>query len=196
MEVRLSDTDRAVYEFIKNQLEEGYAPTIREICLEFNMKSTSSAHRSINKLAQAGLIEKGEGRFRALRLTGRNGMRIPVMGTVTAGTPITAIEYISDYISFQPDRNYTNPLFALNVRGDSMINIGILDGDLVIVEKTSYAENGDIVVALVDDEDATVKRFFKEDGRYRLQPENDFMEPIYSDNVSIIGKVVAVVRYL
>ena len=116
--------------------------------------------------------------------------------TVTAGIPITAIEEITDYISFQPARHYSNPLFALKVRGESMINAAILDGDMVVIEQTPYAENGDIVCALVDNESATIKTFYKEDGHYRLQPENDTMDPIIVDEVSILGKVVGVVRYL
>lgn len=120
---------------------------------------------------------------------------IPLVGTVAAGIPITAIENITDYVTFEPHKSYENPLFALRVRGESMINAGILDGDIVIVEQTPYAENGDIVVALVDHSEATVKTFFKEDGHYRLQPENDFMEPIIVEDVDILGKVVSLIRY-
>ena len=118
------------------------------------------------------------------------------MGTVTAGTPITAIEYVEEYINFQPSRNYSDPLFALKVKGDSMINAAILDGDIVVVEQSPYAQNGEIVVALVDGQDATVKTFYKEDGRFRLQPENDTMDPIIVDKVDVLGKVVGVIRYL
>lgn len=123
-------------------------------------------------------------------------MKIPLAGTVTAGQPITAIEDITDYISFQPDKHYQNPLFALKVRGESMINAAILDGDIVVIEQGSYAENGDIVCALVDNEAATIKTFYKENGRFRLQPENDTMDPIIVDEVQILGKVVGVIRYL
>ncbi len=191
-----TERDSKVFEFIKKRIEEGYAPTVREICKEFSFKSTSMAYICINRLVDKGLLEKGSKQNRAIRLVGSSAARVPLMGTVTAGMPITAIENITDYVSFNTDRYDSDELFALKVRGDSMINIGILNGDIVIVEKTSFAENGEIVVALVDDEDATVKRFFKEDGGYRLQPENDSMEPIYSDHVSILGKVVAVLRYL
>ena len=194
--MRLSDNERRVFEFIKQRLEEGYPPTVREICAEFGFKSTSTAHRYINALIEKGLLQKGNNQNRALRLSGGNGMKIPLVGTVTAGVPITAIEDITDYISFQPDKNYSNPLFALKVRGESMINAAILDGDIVVVEQTPYAENGEIIVALVDGESATVKTFYKENGHYRLQPENDTMEPIIVNEVRILGKVVGVIRYL
>lgn len=193
---KVTENEKMVFEFIKDRIEEGYPPTVREICAEFGFKSTSTAHRYINNLTAKGLLEKGNNRNRAIRLTGGNGMKIPLVGTVTAGIPITAIEEITDYISFQPARHYSNPLFALKVRGESMINAAILDGDMVVIEQTPYAENGDIVCSLVDNESATIKTFYKEDGHYRLQPENDTMDPIIVDEVSILGKVVGVVRYL
>lgn len=193
---KVTENEKMVFEFIKDRIEEGYPPTVREICAEFGFKSTSTAHRYINNLTAKGLLEKGNNQNRAIRLTGGNGMKIPLVGTVTAGIPITAIEELTDYISFQPARHYSNPLFALKVRGESMINAAILDGDMVVIEQTPYAENGDIVCALVDNESATIKTFYKEDGHYRLQPENDTMDPIIVDKVSILGKVVGVVRYL
>lgn len=193
---KVTENEKMVFEFIKDRIEEGYPPTVREICAEFGFKSTSTAHRYINNLTAKGLLEKGNNQNRAIRLTGGNGMKIPLVGTVTAGVPITAIEEITDYISFQPARHYSNPLFALKVRGESMINAAILDGDMVVIEQTPYAENGDIVCALVDNESATIKTFYKEDGHYRLQPENDTMDPIIVDEVSILGRVVGVVRYL
>ena len=193
---KVTENEKMVFEFIKDRIEEGYPPTVREICAEFGFKSTSTAHRYINNLTAKGLLEKGNNQNRAIRLTGGNGMKIPLVGTVTAGIPITAIEEITDYISFQPARHYSNPLFALKVRGESMINAAILDGDMVVIEQTPYAENGDIDCALVDNESATIKTFYKEDGHYRLQPENDTMDPIIVDEVSILGKVVGVVRYL
>ena len=193
---KVTENEKMVFEFIKDRIEEGYPPTVREICAEFGFKSTSTAHRYINNLTAKGLLEKGNNQNRAIRLTGGNGMKIPLVGTVTAGIPITAIEEITDYISFQPARHYSDPLFALKVRGESMINAAILDGDMVVIEQTPYAENGDIVCALVDNESATIKTFYKEDGHYRLQPENDTMDPIIVDEVKILGKVVGVVRYL
>ena len=192
---KVTENEKMVFEFIKDRIEEGYPPTVREICAEFGFKSTSTAHRYINNLTAKGLLEKGNNQNRAIRLTGGNGMKIPLVGTVTAGIPITAIEEITDYISFQPARHYSNPLFALKVRGESMINAAILDGDMVVIEQTPYAENGDIVCALVDNESATIKTFYKEDGHYRLQPENDTMDPIIVDEVKILGKVVGVCKY-
>lgn len=194
--MKITENERKVFEFIKQRVDEGYPPTVREICSEFGFKSTSTAHRYINSLTEKGFLEKGSKQNRAIRLVGSAGMRIPLVGTVTAGTPITAIEYVSEYINFQPARNYSNPLFALKVRGESMINAAILDGDIVVVEQTPYAENGEIVVALVDGDSATVKTFYKEDGHFRLQPENDTMDPIIVDSVDILGKVVGVIRYI
>lgn len=194
--MKLTEKDKKVFEFIKQRSEDGFMPTVREICEEFGFKSTSTAHRCIASLAENGLIEKGNRQNRAIRIAGRSATYVPLMGVVTAGQPITAIEDITDYISFQAEKSYSNPLFALKIRGESMINAGILNDDIVIVEQTSFAENGEIVIALVDEEEATVKRFYKENGHYRLQPENDDMEPIILDSVSIIGKVIAVLRYL
>lgn len=192
----LNEKAKKVYEYIKERSSDGIPPTVREICAALKLKSTSTAHRYINILVDEGLLEKAGDLSRGIRLSGRGATRVPLMGTVTAGQPITAIEDITDYINFQEDRHYVSPLFALKIRGESMINIGILDGDIVIVEQASTAKNGDIVVALVDNSDATCKRFFKEDGHYRLQPENDTMDPIIVDEVQILGKVVAVLRYL
>lgn len=194
--MKLTENEKLVYELISQRISEGYPPTVREICAKLGFRSTSTAHRYINSLASKGLIEKGDNQNRAIRLAGKSPSRVPVVGKVTAGSPITAIEDITDYISFIPPKSYDGELFALRVSGDSMINAAILDGDMVIVEKTDYAENGEIVVALVNGSDATVKRFYKENGSYRLQPENDNMEPIYSDSVQIAGKVVAVMRYI
>lgn len=194
--MKLSENEKKVFEYVKQRIESGYAPSIREICAEFGFRSTSTAHRYINSLKDKGLLEKGENMNRAIKLTGAKSAMVPVIGTVTAGVPITAIEDITGYISFVPNKNYVYPLFALKVRGDSMINAAILDGDVVIAEQVPVVSNGEIAVCLVDGEDATVKRFYKENGYYRLQPENDSMKPIYSENVAILGKVVAVVRYI
>lgn len=194
--MKLSENEKRVFEYIKQRLEDGYPPTVREICSEFGFKSTSTAHRYIASLTEKGLLEKASNQNRAIKLVGSNGVKVPLVGTVTAGQPITAIEEITDYLNFQPERHYTNPLFALKVRGESMINAAILDGDIVIVEQVPVAENGEIVVALVENESATVKRFYKEDGHFRLQPENDTMEPIIVDEVKILGRVVAVIRYI
>lgn len=192
----LNDKAKAVYEYIKERSEDGIPPSIREICSALGLKSTSTAHRYINLLVEEGLIEKHGNQNRAIKLAGKSATRVPLMGVVTAGQPITAIEDLTEYISFQPEASYQYPLFALTIRGESMINAGILNGDIVIVEKVPTASNGDIVIALVDHSDATCKRFFKEDGHYRLQPENDAMDPILADEVELLGKVVAVIRYL
>lgn len=194
--MKLSDNEKKVFEFIKQRLEEGYPPTVREICAEFDFKSTSTAHRYIASLTEKGLLEKGANQNRAIKLVGRQGTMVPLVGTVTAGVPITAVEDITDYISFHPNKRYSNPLFALKVRGESMINAAILDGDIVVAEQVPVVENGEIAVCLVDGDSATVKRFYKENGHFRLQPENDNMDPIIVDEVAILGRVVAVLRYI
>lgn len=192
----LNEKAMNIYQFIKDTIENGYPPTVREICSALNIKSTSTVHKYINLLVEEGYIEKVDNHNRAIRLKGaEGGVSVPVVGNVAAGIPITAIENITDYISFTSDQTYSNPLFALKVKGESMINVGIFDGDLIVVEQMNYAENGDIVVALVDGESATVKTFYKEDGHFRLQPENDSMEPIIADDVEILGKVRALIRY-
>ncbi len=192
----LNEKAMNIYQFIKDSIENGYPPTVREICSALDIKSTSTVHKYINLLVEEGYIEKMDNHNRAIRLKGaESGVSVPVVGNVAAGIPITAIENITDYISFTSDQTYSNPLFALKVKGESMINVGIYDGDLIVVEQMNYAENGDIVVALVDGESATVKTFYKEDGHFRLQPENDSMEPIIADDVEILGKVRALIRY-
>ncbi|HNX64178.1 MAG TPA: transcriptional repressor LexA [Oscillospiraceae bacterium] len=191
----LNEKAKAIYEYIKERTSDGIPPTVREICKELNLKSTSTAHRYINILVEEGLLEKSGKLNRAIKLSGKGATRIPLMGTVTAGQPITAIEDITDYINFQEEKNYQYPLFALKIRGESMINAGIFDGDIVVVEQTPTASNGTIVIALVDDSDATCKTFYKENGHYRLQPENDTMEPIIVNEVKILGRVVALIRY-
>lgn len=192
----LNEKAMNIYQFIKDSIENGYPPTVREICSALNIKSTSTVHKYINLLVEEGYIEKMDNHNRAIRLKGaESGVSVPVVGNVAAGIPITAIENITDYISFTSDQTYSNPLFALKVKGESMINVGIYDGDLIVVEQMNYAENGDIVVALVDGESATVKTFYKENGHFRLQPENDSMEPIIADDVEILGKVRALIRY-
>ena len=193
----LKEKDREVYEFVRRRIGEGCVPSVREICRELGFKSTSTAHRSIARLVDEGLLEKqGENLNRAIRLRGDESVKVPILGTVTAGQPITAVESIEGYLGFRPKKHYDGRLFALKVRGESMINAAILDGDTVIVEQRPVAENGEIVVAMTADGEATVKRFYKENGRYRLQPENDSMDPIILDEVSILGRVVAAMRYI
>lgn len=192
----LNEKAQLIYQYIRERIDDGFAPTVREICAALDIRSTSTVHRYINLLVEEGLLDKMDKQNRAIRLHGSSARNVPVVGTVTAGQPITAIENIEDYLSYVPDRRYSGELFALRVRGESMINAGILDGDIVIVEQCDVAENGEIVVALVGGEEATVKRFYKENGGYRLQPENDSMEPIYTEDAAVLGKVVALMRYL
>lgn len=194
--MKITENERKTFEFIRERLENGYPPSVREICAHCGFKSTSTAHRAIKSLTEKGLLEKQDNLNRAIRLAGQSSMKVPLVGTVTAGEPITAIEEITDYIDFNPSKHYDNQLFALKVRGESMINAAILDGDIVIAEQTPVVDNGEIAVVLVEGESATVKRFYKEDGHFRLQPENDNMDPIITDDASILGRVVAVIRYI
>lgn len=189
------EKEMQVFGFIKSRLNEGISPSVREIMDAVGFRSTSTAHRYINALVEQGLIEKSDSLNRSLRLPNTSTASVPIMGTVTAGQPITAFEDITGYLGFEADGFDPNDLFALRIRGESMINAGILDGDIVIVEKGTYAENGDIVVAFIDGEDATVKRFYKENGHYRLQPENDTMKPIILEQCEILGKVIGLKRY-
>ena len=191
----LKDKEIEVFNYIKRRLNEGTSPSVREIMDAMDFRSTSTAHRYIEMLVSDGLLEKTDNLNRTLRLPNSATTSVPVIGTVTAGQPITAIEDITGYIGFEAEGYDPSELFALKIRGESMINAGILDGDIVIVYKTDYAENGDIVVAMVDHEEATVKTFYKERGHYRLQPENDTMDPLIFDEVEILGRVVGLKRY-
>ncbi len=188
----LTPKEAAVFEFVRRSIDDGVVPSVREICAQLSIKSTSTVHRYLKSLADKGYIERTNNLNRAIRLPGPGMARIPLVGQVTAGNPILAVQSIQEYIPFTFNGDASD-LFALRVRGESMINAGILDGDLVVVRQCSTAHNGEIVVAMIDDE-ATVKRFYKEDGRYRLQPENDTMDPIYADQVTIVGKVIALQR--
>ncbi|HAG13334.1 MAG TPA: transcriptional repressor LexA [Ruminococcus sp.] len=192
----LNEKAQAIYRYIRERIDDGYAPTVREICFALDIRSTSTVHRYINLLVEEGLLDKMDKQNRAIRLHGSSAVNVPLVGTVTAGQPITAIENIENYLSYVPDRHYTGNLFALKIRGESMINAGIMDGDIVIVEQCETVRNGEIAVVLVNDDEATVKRFYKENGGYRLQPENDTMEPIYTDEAAVLGKVVALIRYM
>lgn len=184
-----------IFDYINERSANDIVPSIREICDALDIKSTSTAHKYVKQLVDAGLIEKLDFGKRALRISGKNAIKIPLIGVVTAGVPITAVENITEYIPFSPDKKYDGTLFALKVRGDSMVDAGILDGDLAVVLQTPVAESGEIVVAMLENEEATVKEFYKENGHYRLQPKNDKYEPIISDSVDIIGKVVSIIRY-
>lgn len=197
----LTEKETLVYEYIEEFTEEnGYPPTIRDILAHTGIKSTSTVYAYVGKLEEKGLITKKSGKSRSLQPTVRhnsdNEIRVPVLGRITAGVPISAIENHEGYVSFDPQGKLfgKKDLFALKVRGVSMIDAGILDGDIVIVRKCETAENGDIVVAMIDDE-ATVKTFYKENGAFRLQPQNASMDPIITDDLVILGQVVASVRY-
>lgn len=192
----MNDKEKRVFEYIRDRMEEGFAPSIREICKDLDIRSTSTAARYVNTLVAEGYLDKAEGCNRAIKLAGRGAAKIPLVGTITAGQPITAVEDITDYINFHQPKSYSGELFALKVRGESMINAAILDGDIVVIEKTPTVDNGEIAAVMVGGEEATVKTFYKEKGHYRLQPENDTMDPIIVDECEIIGRVVSVIRYL
>ena len=203
--VQLEPKEQLIFDYIKeNIMKNGYAPSIRDICAALHIKSTSTVHTALDKLEKKGYIRKENGKSRTLRVEGigddsddvKDYCKVPVLGRVTAGQPILAVENYEGYVHF-PKGSRPMPageLFALRVKGTSMIEAGIMDGDTVIVERTCTAENGDIVVALIDDE-ATVKTFYKENGHFRLQPENKTMLPIIVTSLMILGKVVASVRY-
>jgi len=192
----ITDIQLKIYEFLKERAGTGVPPSVREICAEVGLKSTSSVQNNLNALEDAGYISRDPLLKRSIRIEGvaENITHVPLVGSVAAGRPILAAEYIEEYIPYGGRVPRSSHLFALNVKGDSMINIGILDGDLIIVEQTQLARNGEVVVALIEDE-ATVKTFYRENGHIRLQPENDSMEPIIVDEVSILGKVIALLRY-
>ncbi|MBQ9945137.1 MAG: transcriptional repressor LexA [Clostridia bacterium] len=192
----LNSTQRKIYEFLAERSQNGVPPTVREICAAVGLKSTSSVQSNLDALEAAGYIERDPMLKRSIRVRGQenNVTQVPLIGTVTAGMPILAVEAIEGYVPFSGNENNDKPLFALKVKGDSMIKCGILSGDIIIAEKTPVAANGDIVVALLEDE-ATVKRFYKEDGHFRLQPENDDYAPIISDEVIVLGKVISLIRY-
>lgn len=193
---KLNPKEQKVYDYIvKSVRENGFAPSVRDICRDLNYKSTSTVHMYLNRLDMLGYIVKEDGKSRAIRIASEDVpsvTAVPVLGVVTAGQPILAEENFDGYIGYI-GKSASDELFALKVKGESMIDVGILDGDMIIAEKTCYAENGEIVVALIENE-ATVKRFFREEGHYRLQPENSTMNPIIVDEVLILGKVVAIQR--
>jgi repressor LexA len=188
-----------ILEFIKMQLlDKGYPPSVREICSAVGLRSTSTVHGHLERLEKKGYIRRDPTKPRAIEVidivSRKEMINIPVIGTVTAGLPILAVENIED--TFSIPINFvksTSELFMLTISGESMIDAGILDGDKVIIEKASTAENGEIIVALIDNE-ATIKRFYKEKDHIRLQPENKTMNPIIVDDCKIIGKIVGLYR--
>ena len=194
----MSDASRAkmqaVLEFINEyNAEYGYAPTVREICAELNIKSTASAYYYLEKLKDEGWLSKSPNKNRAVSFKKNASVNIPLIGTVTAGQPIFAYENYEDYYSFPAGSFRGSELFMLSVQGESMINAGIYNGDKIVVRKQQTAENGDIVVALLDDS-ATVKRFYKRDGHFVLHPENETMQDIVVSEVAILGIVIGLVR--
>ncbi|MCT8975465.1 transcriptional repressor LexA [Clostridium sp. CX1] len=189
-----------IYEFIKNQIrDKGYPPSVREICAAVGLKSTSTVHGHLERLEKKGLIRKDPTKPRTIEviensLNKKEMINVPIIGTITAGLPILAVENIEGTFPLAVDYIRSNKdLFILKVSGESMIDAGILDGDFSIIEKVNSADNGDIVVALIENE-ATLKRFFKEENYIRLQPENKTMSPIIVDNCEIVGKLVGVYR--
>ena len=199
---KISKKQLEILEYIKSQiLERGFPPAVREICEAVNLKSTSSVHSHLETLEKNGYIRRDPTKPRAIEilddnfnLTRREMVNVPIVGQVAAGEPILAQQNIENYFPIPVDFMPNSQTFLLKVKGESMINAGILDGDMVLVEETPAASNGDMVVALVDD-GATDKTFYKEEGIFRLQPENDFMDPIIVKEVTILGKVIGVFRF-
>ncbi len=191
------ESQNRILDYIKQEIQlKGYPPSVREICDAVHLKSTSTVHGHLLELEKRGLIRRDSTKPRAMEVLDNplsRGRSVPLLGRVTAGVPILAEENIEDYMVLPQDLLGKDDVFALRVEGESMINAGILDGDFVIVREQDVAENGEIVVAMIEDE-ATVKRFYKEKSHFRLQPENNHMEPIYADDVSVLGKVIALVR--
>ena len=196
----LTEKERKVYDYIKKVLErDGYAPSVRDIQNALGIKSTSTVHSYIERLESKGYIKKEQGKSRTLR-TGEetpetHSVRVPLLGQVAAGLPILATENLDGFVEFcTPRGTVTSELFALRVKGESMIEAGIMNGDVVIVSRTSYVDNGNIAVVLIGEE-ATGKTFYRENGHFRLQPENSTMKPIITNEAVILGKVIASVRY-
>lgn len=183
-----------IYNYIRDCIQNrNFSPTVREICEEVGIKSTSTVHYYLQMLEEKGYIVKDPLKKRTIKLPGSTSKAIPLLGTVTAGIPITAIQEVEEYIPVNNLSGSAEDYFALHVRGTSMIGAGIMDGDIAIVRRTPVADNGDIIVAMIDDE-ATVKRFYRESDHVRLQPENPAFEPILTTEVVILGKVVMLMR--
>ena len=194
---KLTKSQQKVFDYLLEHKSDGIAPTVREICDATGFKSTSTVHNHLNSLERFGYITRRPDCARAIFINNVDGtpgsIAVPIIGTVTAGMPILAFEENLGYVTVDESVKRGRDVFALKVKGDSMINAGIFDGDAVVFVRQSTAENGEIVVALIEDE-ATVKRFFKEKDYIRLQPENPAYEPIISNEVKILGKVVTLVR--
>ena len=194
------DNQQRILDYIKSEIQtKGYPPSVREIAQAVGLKSTSTVHGHLQRLEKRGLLHRDAMKPRAMEVTGdpnfvrNNSTAVPVLGRVTAGLPILAEENLDEYVAIPEIMLGDGEHFILLVRGDSMIEAGILDGDYIVVKKCSDALNGEIVVAMIDDS-ATVKRFYKEDGHYRLQPRNSAMDPILVDEVILLGKVISCYR--
>lgn len=200
---KISPKQQEILEYIKSQiLERGFPPAVRDICEAVHLKSTSSVHSHLETLEKNGYIRRDPTKPRAIEIldesfnfTRREMVNVPMVGRVAAGEPLLAEQNVENYFPIPMEFMPNNQTFMLRVKGDSMINIGIFDGDLVLVEQRQTARNGEVIVALVKD-GATVKRFFKEEGVFRLQPENDALDPIIVKEVQILGKVIGVFRFL
>ena len=198
---KISKKQSEILEYIKSQIiNKGYPPSVRDICEAVNLKSTSSVHSHLETLEKNGYIRRDPTKPRAIEimddsfnLSRREVVNVPMVGTVAAGQPILAQEHIEGYFPIPAEYMPNTDCFMLKVKGESMINAGIFDGDYIMVRQQNVASNGEMIVALVDDS-ATVKTFYKENGHYRLQPENDSMDPIIVDDVQILGKVCGVFR--
>ena len=199
---KITEKQSQILEYIKSEiLNKGYPPSVRDICQAVILKSTSSVHSHLETLEKNGYIRRDPTKPRTIEiiddnfnLVRREVVNVPMVGTVAAGQPILAIENIDNYFPIPSEYMPNEETFMLKVKGESMINAGILDGDNILVKRQNTAKNGDMVVALVEDS-ATVKTFYKENGHIRLQPENDYMDPIILPNVEIIGKVFGVFRF-
>lgn len=200
---KISDKQKEILEYIKETiLKKGYPPAVREICEAVHLKSTSSVHSHLETLEENGYIRRDPTKPRTIEilddcfnLTRREMVNVPLIGCVAAGQPILAQENIENYFPIPADTLPNQETFMLRVKGESMIKAGIYEGDQILVAQQETADNGDIVVALLEDS-ATVKRFYKEDGYIRLQPENDAMDPIIAEDVQILGKVIGLLRFM
>ena len=191
MSVELTKKEHSVFELLKRKLSSGLPPTVREIAKELGIKSTSTVHAYLSSLEEKGYIIRDKYNSRAIKIVGQKDVsHIPVLGKVTAGQPILAVEDIEDYIPYDAEGE---GIFALRVSGLSMKNAGILDGDIIVANKDAYIKNGDIVVALIEDE-ATVKRLKNDNGKIILMPENEDFEPIIAENPQMLGKVIGCIR--
>ncbi|MCQ2513904.1 MAG: transcriptional repressor LexA [Ruminococcus sp.] len=190
----LSKSQQKIFDFLKQCSADGRIPSVREICDEVGLSSTSTVHHHLKALEEKGFITREHGVNRCIHISGEErSASVPVLGKVAAGYPLLAVQDIECYVPVPEALKRGRELFALRVTGESMIKAGIYDNDIVICNRTPVAENGEIVVALVGDE-ATVKRFYKENGHFRLQPENDLFEPIIVDEVVLLGKVISLIR--